>query len=271
MFDSDARRREPAINMPGLILAAIVVLIAIHLGRDWLSPQTDFRILFEGGFVPARWSLEFGLVAPDDIVREASSGIGDADDAALRSALGHLAVASGGAHAYSIASYALLHGSWMHVILNCVWLAAFGSPVVRRCGPGRAAILALLTTVTAALAYWVVSPRSVQLMVGASGAVSGFMGAAALFVFERRRGWGEGDVLAGRASLASLLRNRSALLFLGTWFAINLLVGLAAGPLGIVDGGVAWQAHIGGLVGGLLAFPYLDPVGRRPDPSVLGA
>lgn len=271
MLDRDTRRREPAFNMPGLILAAIAVLIAIHLGREWLPSRTDFQILFEGGFVPARWSIAAGFAQPDDVVREAAAGIGDADEAALQAALGQFVVASGGPPAYSIVTYALLHGSWMHVILNCVWLAAFGSPVVRRCGSGRAAILALVTSVGAALAYWVVNPLSVQLMIGASGAVSGFMGAAALFVFERRRGWGAGDVLAGRSSLASLLRNRSALLFLGTWFAINLAVGFAAGPLGIVDGGVAWQAHIGGLVSGILAFPLLDPVGRRPDPSALSA
>jgi membrane associated rhomboid family serine protease len=154
----------------------------------------------------------------------------------------------------------------MHVILNCVWLAAFGSPVVRRCGPGRAAILALVTAVGAAFTHWLFAPLSSQVVIGASGTVSGFMGAAALFAFGRPdpvQTWRE-EPRIERAGIAALLRNRSALFFLGTWFVINILVGLASQPLGIAEGGIAWQAHIGGLLTGLLVFPWLDPVGRAP-------
>jgi membrane associated rhomboid family serine protease len=52
-------------------------------------------------------------------------------------------------------------------------------------------------------------------------------------------------------------------LFLGLWFATNLLFGVAAVPLGIVDTSIAWEAHIGGFLVGLLLFPLLDP-GRGP-------
>jgi membrane associated rhomboid family serine protease len=94
------------------------------------------------------------------------------------------------------------------------------------------------------------------------------MGAAALFVFERPPSYGgwQPAVAPRRSSIAGLLRNRSALTFLGTWFGINLLLGLAAVPLGIAEGGIAWQAHLGGLLAGLLVFPYLDPVGRGAGP-----
>jgi membrane associated rhomboid family serine protease len=267
MSDDAIRRREPAVNMPGLVLAFILALIAIHLGRRWLSPGTDLQILVEGGFIPARWSLVFGFADADEIIR-AASGMGDADVASAHTALAQYVVASGEAAPLSILTYALLHGSWMHVILNCVWLAAFGSPVVRRCGPGRAVILALLTTLGAALTHWLVDPLSPQVVIGASGTVSGFMGGAALFVFERPAAFSSWppDPRSGRIGLAGLMRNRSALFFLGTWLAINLLVGLASQPLGITEGGIAWQAHIGGLVTGLLVFPWLDPVGRSPHP-----
>ncbi len=259
------RPREPAVNLPGLVLASILALIAIHLGREWLSPTTDLQLLFEGGFVPARWSLIFGFATPEEIVTAASAGIAEADVAAAHTTIAEYVVAHGGAGVFSALTYALLHGSWMHVILNCVWLAAFGSPVVRRCGPARSVVLALLTTLGAVLAHWLVNPLSSQVVIGASGAVSGFMGAAALFVFERPAAftWPP-DPTPRRTGLLGLLRNRSALFFLGTWLVINLLVGFAAQPLGITEGGIAWQAHIGGLLTGLLVFPWLDPVGRDP-------
>ena len=56
-------------------------------------------------------------------------------------------------------------------------------------------------------------------------------------------------------------------MFLAVWFAINLATGLAAGLLGIAEGGIAWQAHIGGLLTGLLLFPWLDPV-PHPQRSI---
>ena len=65
--------------------------------------------------------------------------------------------------------------------------------------------------------------------------------------------------MSGRGkSIAELLRNRGAAVFLLVWFASNLLFGLAAAPLGITDASVAWEAHIGGFVVGLLLFPWLD-------------
>ena len=269
MSDQAIRPREPAINLPGLILGFILVLIAIHAVRGWwLTPRTDVQLLFDAGFVPARWSLLFGFATPDDILREASAGIGDADAAAAHIAIAKYVIATPGAGLLTGVSYALLHGSWMHVVLNCVWLAAFGSPVLRRSGPVRTLVLALFSTVGAVLLHWLFNPTSSQVVIGASGTVSGLMGAAALFVFERPipvRTWP--PVLPRRSSLAGLLQNRSARFFLGTWLGINLLVGLVSQPLGIAEGGIAWQAHIGGLLTGLLFFPLLDPVGRSPRSS----
>ncbi|MDB5560467.1 MAG: rhomboid family intrarane serine protease [Enterovirga sp.] len=259
--------REPAINLPGLILAAIVILMAIHAGREWLlDPKADLEFLFDAGFVPARWSLLFGFASVEEIVREATNGVTDADSVAAGTALAEYVAASPGAGLLTAVSYALLHGSWMHVVLNCVWLAAFGTPVLRRCGAARFLILALLATIGAVLAHWLLNALSWQVVIGASGTVSGFMGAAALFVFERpapARSWPPDP--PRRSSVLGLLRNRSALLFLGTWFGINLLVGFLSQPLGLAEGGIAWQAHIGGLLTGLLAFPYLDPVGDPRD------
>ena len=56
------------------------------------------------------------------------------------------------------------------------------------------------------------------------------------------------------------IRDRRVLIFLGVWFGTNLLFGLFGG--GIASGAVAWEAHIGGFVAGLLFFPVFDPVPR---------
>ena len=65
------------------------------------------------------------------------------------------------------------------------------------------------------------------------------------------------------APLSQALRNPQVLVFLGVWFAINLLFGIGSLPDVLGSGTVAWQAHIGGFLAGLLLFPLFDPVPRR--------
>jgi membrane associated rhomboid family serine protease len=56
------------------------------------------------------------------------------------------------------------------------------------------------------------------------------------------------------------MRDRRVLTFLGVWFGLNLLFGLTSGQTGLASGTIAWEAHIGGFVAGLLLFPLFDPV-----------
>jgi membrane associated rhomboid family serine protease len=175
-----------------------------------------------------------------------------------RRALAQFILADPGAKPWTAVTYAALHGSWAHLLLNGVWLAAFGTPVARRCGGFGFAMLMLAAALGGAVTYAVVHPLSSAPMIGASGAVSGLMAAAARFVFAPR----EADFApapAGRPtqSLGELLRNRRAALFLAIWFGTNLLFGLVATPLGVTDASIAWEAHIGGFVVGLLLFPLI--------------
>ena len=242
-------RRERAIDMPMALLAFIAALLAVHALRSVLSDPSDVELVVEGGFIPARWSILIGWAAPEEIVRHAARSVADPDVAAARLAIARYVAADDEPHAWSILSYALLHGSWMHVGLNCVWLAAFGTPVVRRLGAVRSAVVALATALGGALAFWVADPLGAEIVIGASGIVSGFMGAAATFVFDAE----------GRSGWSAVLRNRSAFIFLAFWVAANALGGVFAGQLGIVEGAIAWQAHLGGLVVGILICPLLDP------------
>jgi membrane associated rhomboid family serine protease len=60
-----------------------------------------------------------------------------------------------------------------------------------------------------------------------------------------------------------MIRNRQILIFVAVWFVTNTLFGTLAQPLGMVDSGIAWEAHVGGFLAGLALFPLLDPLPRR--------
>lgn len=75
--------------------------------------------------------------------------------------------------------------------------------------------------------------------------------------------WGSSHPDAYRrpaAPLSEIVRDARVLTFLGVWFGVNLIFGLIGG--GISEGAVAWDAHIGGFLAGLLLFRFFDPVPR---------
>jgi membrane associated rhomboid family serine protease len=125
-------------------------------------------------------------------------------------------------------------------------------------------LLSAASALGGALAHWAAHPLGVEPMIGASAVVSGLMAAAATFVFDRSgASYGPSPKGRGLARIGSatrrILRNRTALMFLGSWFVINLVFGLIATPLGVTDASIGWEAHLGGLLAGLLVFPLLDP------------
>lgn len=265
-------RREPAINMPTSLLVAIAVLFAVHAVRSWLDDEIAVRLLAELAFIPASWTVTFGYGTIEEVVAAIAREAADPQTVPLRVAWARFALEDAGPRPWTWLSYAVLHGSWAHVALNAVWLAAFGTPLVRRAGLERWLLLALAAALAGALAQWLADPLSAQPVIGASAIVSGFMAAAATFAFASPRGapaW-SAEPPSRRADW-SFLRNRTALAFLGVWLLLNLLFGLVAVPLGLAEGaGIAWQAHMGGFVVGLL-FPLLDPGPRFEPPRHLRA
>jgi membrane associated rhomboid family serine protease len=109
-------------------------------------------------------------------------------------------------------------------------------------------------------------------MIGASAAISGAMAAALRFVFQQGAPLGlwraDGDGAPYRMpalSLLATLRNPRFLIFIGVWIGLNALFGFGSIPIGGGAGQeVAWQAHIGGFLAGLLLFNAFDPVTPRP-------
>lgn len=219
--------REPVFNLPSVVIAFIAACVLVHLVRTFvLTPDQDWWVIVRYAFIPVRYSGQYLVDA----------------------------------YAYlSPLSYSLLHGSFAHLIVNMVWLAAFGSPLAARIGPARFCAFWAATSLGAVALHYVLHPVDATPLVGASGAISGMMGAAARFGFhvDRRRGRGafEGAML----SIPAVFASRTAVTFLAVWMGVNFLMGFGFGtPDGQTQ--IAWEAHIGGfLVGFLLLRPFDRP------------
>ena len=254
--------REPAFNLPPVVVQLLAVLALIQVGRSLLSDYNDYVLMSWFAFVPARLTLWLSPDRLQDVVGAlAQSTVGQ--DVGDRLQLVRLLLADGGVRLWTLLSYGLLHGSWLHLASNGLWLAAFGSPVARRLGPGRFLNLLALSTIGGALLHWWSRDLDVLPLVGASAGISGATAAAIRFVFAPGLRFGElGDDAVVKAipaePLGQLWRNSRALLFTGIWFATNILFGAGLVPIFGEETSIAWEAHIGGFVVGLLLFPLLD-------------
>jgi membrane associated rhomboid family serine protease len=261
--------RQPVFNLPRVILALLAAFVAIQVGRDFVSPATDAWLITSFGFIPARFSRHFapgGLA--NAIAEQIAAGV---PEGTIRWFLGE-----GGWAWWTPLTYNFLHGDWVHLGLNGLWLAAFGSAVARRFGPLRFAGLFMLSGLAGAAAFLLVHPFGFEPVVGASAAISGAVAAAMRFAFEPGAPLGPGRSLSVGGDgaycmpalpLARVFRDGRALTFLLTWFGCNIVFGAFARPLGIGDVTVAWEAHIGGFLAGLFAFSIFDPT---PDQSLVG-
>jgi membrane associated rhomboid family serine protease len=148
-----------------------------------------------------------------------------------------------GRQASHILTSMFLHGSWMHLLGNMWFLWIFGNNIEDSMGPGRFALFYVLSGAAAALLQVVVNPSSAIPMVGASGAISGVMGAY-LILYPRVRVYTIVPIGFFITSIA--LPAWTMLLY---WMALQFLGGLVAKSEG---GGVAFWAHIGGFVAGVV-------------------
>ena len=152
-----------------------------------------------------------------------------------------------------------LHGGWFHLIGNMLYLAIFGDNVEGIMGHKRYLAFYLGCGVTASLAQVLMAPTSVLPGVGASGAIAGVL-AAYLLCFPRAR------VFVGIPLLIHMqVIALPAVIVLGFWFVFQLLNGAATIAMSseAMMGGVAWWAHIGGFVAGLILTPFLRQRRRR--------
>ena len=256
-----ASEREKIINLPGVITALICIFAALQCIVQYAPgtvPETIYRAF---AFIPARLTL---LIDPQSLLPAHTTFDYDPQETLeqLRSALGvsRLSV-------MTLLTYAFLHGSWMHFSVNALTLAAFGSPVARRLGDMLFLVFVACGAVVGALTHYALHPHDIAPMVGASAGISAAMAAIVRFAFAPGAILGgtrpeQGGLHKPSESLATLAGNRSALIFVLVWFGTNTLMGAFPQAFGSNDA-VAWEAHIGGFVFGLLTFAWFEQWARR--------
>jgi membrane associated rhomboid family serine protease len=230
--------REPIFNIPGVILAVIALCgIVFVLETYVLNDEQSSDFLWNFAFIPARFSQYGGFYSP--------------------------------AAWLTTVTYSFMHGSIAHIALNMIWLAAFGSPLAARIGPLRMTLFWIVTAVAAVMTHFAVYPDSAVPLVGASGAVSGMMGAAARFGFRRSTLRNSAAFVGEILPVGVALRMRTVLVFLGVWFVTNIVSGMLS--VGVDSSAtIAWEAHIGGFFIGFFGISLFDRRdGSRIDPELL--
>ena len=214
---------NPTELTPVVTVAFIALCVLVFFYQASLPPRPSEAFVFEYGAIPA---LLFGEA---DLPPSIAVGI---------PAYGTLVTSM------------FLHGGWMHLIGNMLYLWIFGNNIEDVMGHARFVVFYLACGILAALSHAVTEPTSTIPMVGASGAISGVLGAYIL-LFPRAH------VLVFMPGVGMM--RVAAGVVLGLWFFMQLLSGGMS--IGGSGGGVAFFAHIGGFVAGMVLIRFF----KRPD------
>ncbi|MCH8028516.1 MAG: rhomboid family intramembrane serine protease [Candidatus Dadabacteria bacterium] len=146
--------------------------------------------------------------------------------------------------AYPFITSMFLHGGFLHLAGNMLYLYIFGDNVEDRLGHGKYLVFYLLTGIAAALGQTVLNTSSIVPMIGASGAISGVLGAYILF-------FPHAKVVTLIPFYFIYITEIPAFVFLIIYFLMQLISGFSSLAQSTGGGGVAWWAHIGGFIAGL--------------------
>jgi membrane associated rhomboid family serine protease len=208
---------EPAVRAPWPVVVLIAALIGAHAARLWLGVDPERFALTAGDIDAGRWS--------------------------------------------PLVTHMFVHASWAHVLMNSVFILAFGAPVARFLGGNAlgALVFALFFLICGVVAGSGFAALAAQLsriglaspdwaLVGASGAASGLMGAAARLI----EGRGRLGPIGGRTVVGMSL----------SWILVNVVLGATGLTPGTAGAPVAWQAHIIGYFAGLLLISPFSRLAR---------
>jgi membrane associated rhomboid family serine protease len=150
----------------------------------------------------------------------------------------------------SLLTNTFLHGGWLHLVLNMWMLWLFGPAVEDRHGHGRFLVFYIICGVLASMTYALFDPTSTMPALGASGAIAGVLGAyTVMFPFS-------GIIVLVPILFLPLFFAIPAIFFTGFWFITQLVAGTSELLTAHASsGGIAWWAHVGGFVAGIVVTP----------------
>jgi len=230
---------EPALNVPRSVAGVAALLTGVQIVKGFLPHEMRITLLLALAFIPARYS-----------------------GAAPELPGGYLTAVT------SFVTYMTVHAGWVHLVVNLLWMLAFGSAVARRMGDLAFLYFSVLCGIAGAFTHLLFHLGELVPVVGASAAISGQMAGALRFMFGARPLPGQrmpDFVEAPRMSLGQTLSDTRFLLFLVIWVGLNAYFGLSSVRIAGEEGSIAWEAHIGGFLCGLLIFGAFDKGGRRHD------
>lgn len=150
-------------------------------------------------------------------------------------------------------SHMLIHATLAHLLFNLLWFVVFGSPLARRLRSAwRFLVFFALSGAAGGAFFSLFHATDPTVLVGASGGVTGFLGALVRFAFAGGQG------LPPEERPLAPLFHPSVLTWSVVVILLNASVAIFGPGFGVGDADVAWQAHVGGYLFGLVAFPLFD-------------
>jgi len=246
LYDLNPHRR-----FPWLTLAIIGVNFAVQLWMMSLSKKELGDVALRYGFVPARLTA-MGNGQPVVVPMLERNP----NDRPVQIAAVPLSTDPADVYATFITTM-FLHGGWGHLLMNMWMLWVFGNNIEDRVGHVMFACYYLVGGILASLCHWAVEQNSMTAVIGASGAVAAVLGGYAITYPSAKV---RTLIFFGLIAIVDL----PALAVLGIWFVMQLVSGLVF-LQGIVLEQVAFWAHIGGFVAGLVLMPLLSFGASPPD------
>lgn len=226
---------QPMLNVPPVVLGVVAVLVAVHVLFWALGESWQVWSVYALSFIPVRLGGGDPIPYPQ------------------------------GAQLWSFFTYALLHADAFHLGSNCIWLLIFSTPLARRLGPWRYLLLLAGSAAAGAAAMLLTHWGQFLIIVGASASVSAALAAAIPIMFAPGFRMGASHLVDYEKLRVSrpmqLLRDGKALVFAAVFLAMTLFTGATMALTGtafLEERNIAWEAHLGGFIAGLILFYLLD-------------
>jgi membrane associated rhomboid family serine protease len=225
----DKNANPPMFDVPLVVLLVLGFLVLIHVLTDLGGSSTRAWALYALAFDPGRFIEGYAIPQPP------------------------------GAKWWSFLTTGFIHGDWLHLGFNSIWLLIFGTAVTRVLGSWRFLLLTAVSIIAGSTAILLMYWGETISLIGASGGVAGLTAAAIPIMFGL--GGGRSGNVFHALSLASYTKNKRALIVTAVMLFLQVVPPWLANMSSLVTNTalidehlIAWEAHFGGFVAGLILF-----------------